>query len=100
MIICPTQNATLRVIAVSLRRSFIAAKRVAMNADSRDGGAMAHWVSAAPREGRGCGESEALQDDQGSHNRRDDNAHRWESICPASNHVTFDILSKGHRQRE
>ncbi len=97
MTVCPTQNATLGVIAVSLLRSFIVARRVTMNADGRDGGAMAHRVSGAPRE---CRESEALQDDQGRHNRRDDNARRWESICPASNHVTFDILSKGHRQCE
>ena len=83
MTVCPTKNATLRMIAMSLRRSFIAAKRVTMNADSGDGGAMAHWVAGAPRECRRCGESETLQDDQAHHNRRDDNARRWESICPA-----------------
>lgn len=76
MTVCPTKNATLRMIAASLRRSFIAAKRVAMTADSGDGDAMARWVAAASRECRRCGESEALQDNQASDNRRDDNARR------------------------
>jgi hypothetical protein len=76
MTVCPTKNATLRMIAASLRRSFIAAKRVAMTADSGDGDAMARWVAAASRECRRCGESEALQDNQASGNRRDDNARR------------------------
>ena len=47
-----------------------------MTADSGDGGAMARWVSGAPRECRRCGESETLQDNQARDNRRDDNARR------------------------
>ena len=83
MIVCPTQNATLRMIAASLRRSFIAARRVAMTAESGDGDAMAHWATGAPRECWRCGESEPLQDNQANHNRGDDNARRWELRCPA-----------------
>ena len=69
-----------------------------MTADSGDGDAMARWVAGAPRECRRCGESEALQDNQASDNRRDDNARQWKSTCRYQNHVTFDISSKGSRQ--
>jgi hypothetical protein len=69
-----------------------------MTADSGDADAMAHAVVGAPGECWRCGEGEALQDEQASDNRRDDNTRRWESICPAWNHATFDISSKGWRQ--
>ncbi len=83
MTVRPTKNATLRMIAAPLRRSFIAAKRVAMTANSGDADAMAHAVAGAPGECWRCGEGEALQDVQASDNRRDDNTRRCESICPA-----------------
>jgi hypothetical protein len=70
------------MIAAPSRRSFIAAKPVAMTVDSGDGDAMARRAPGAPRECRRCGESEALQDNQASHNRRDDNARRLVSTCP------------------
>lgn len=70
-----------------------------MNADSRDGRAMAQRVSGAPRECRRCGESETLQDNQARDNRRDDNTRRLVWRCPVEGHVTFDSSSMGRRQR-